>query len=119
MKILIVDDERGIRESLRFTLDREYDLCFAENGIKGLEKYTEERPDLIISDIDMPEGSGYNMIKAIRNNDSKTPIVICSSPKNFSQRAELEAMVNIYSAPKPFNVFELRGQVKNILLGNQ
>ena len=63
-KILVVDDEPSVLKVLRRRLESKgYDVITAEDGLEGLEKASEQRPDLIISDIMMPTMDGYTFIK--------------------------------------------------------
>ncbi len=80
LKILYIDDEEFIREDaveyLRFHCDNVYEAC---NGLDGLEKYKELKPDIIITDIKMPKLNGIEMIKEIRKNDKTTKIIIATA----------------------------------------
>ncbi|MCL6590081.1 MAG: response regulator [Firmicutes bacterium] len=80
-KILIVDDALFMRKMLRETLEKNgYEIIGeAENGIMGIEKYKELRPDLITMDITMPQMDGINAIKAIHDFDPQAKIVVISS----------------------------------------
>lgn len=64
--ILVADDEEGMRRILRFRLTKAgYEVTCVENGKKALEFLEKERPDLIISDISMPEMNGYELYKEV------------------------------------------------------
>lgn len=66
-KILIIDDEPDILEFLSYNFRKKhFNVCIANNGIEGIEKAEEEKPELIISDILMPEMDGIEMCKEIR-----------------------------------------------------
>ena len=77
-KLLIIDDERGIRNTLREILaDEGYDADVAENGSQGLEMAQKTTYDLIFSDIKMPEMDGMEVLKALKDMDaSETPVVM-------------------------------------------
>ncbi len=78
-KLLIIDDERGIRNTLREILaDEGHDVEVAENGRQGLEMAQAKAYDLIFSDIKMPELDGLEVLKALREGDEAidTPIVM-------------------------------------------
>jgi len=80
IKILYIDDEQFIREDaveyLSFYCDNVYE---ASDGLDGLEKYKELKPDIIITDIKMPKLNGIEMIKEIRKSDKNTKIVIATA----------------------------------------
>ncbi|MGB5918711.1 response regulator transcription factor [Arcobacter sp. F2176] len=80
IKILYIDDEQFIREDaveyLSFYCDNVYE---ASDGLDGLEKYKELKPDIIITDIKMPKLNGIEMIKEIRKSDKNTKIIIATA----------------------------------------
>lgn len=68
-KILIIDDEPDILEFLSYNFrKKDFEVCIANNGLEGIEKAETEKPELIISDILMPEMDGIEMCKHIRQN---------------------------------------------------
>ena len=77
-KLLIIDDERGIRNTLREILaDEGHEADVAENGKQGLEMARAKAYDLIFSDIKMPEMDGLEVLKALKESDlSETPVVM-------------------------------------------
>lgn len=84
-KILIIDDERGIRNTLREILEDEgYDAEVAENGKQGLQMASQQTYDLIYSDIKMPEMDGIEVLSAIKNTgeyaNQDTPIASLETP---------------------------------------
>jgi two-component system KDP operon response regulator KdpE len=79
MKILVVDDEKAIRETLGRKLRREgFAVVEAGNGIEGLRYFHAERPDLVILDIVMPEMDGLTVCQRIRE-VAETPILMLSA----------------------------------------
>lgn len=84
-KILIIDDERGIRNTLREILaDEGHNVEVTENGINGLQMATKNAYDLIFSDIKMPEMDGIEVLSAIKNTgeyaNQNTPIASAETP---------------------------------------
>lgn len=78
-KILIIDDERAIRRALREILEFEgYQVVEAENGKEGLEKATSSLFDIIFCDIKMPMMDGMEVLEALMNDNTDTPIVMIS-----------------------------------------
>ena len=83
MTILYVDDNEFIREEAVEYLSLIYkNVLEANNGQEALEIYAHSSPDIIISDIEMPIINGLQMIKAIRRNDKKIPIIIVTAVMN-------------------------------------
>lgn len=83
-KILCVEDEAEIRENMAGILESEgFEVLQASNGQEGLQVFLDNRPDLIISDIMMPELSGYDFLKAVRENknidNSNVPFILLSA----------------------------------------
>ncbi|NDJ87439.1 MAG: response regulator transcription factor [Chloroflexi bacterium] len=79
MKVLIVDDEEAIRDSLNQKLSREgFTVIVAANGLEGLRAFHTERPDIVIIDIVMPEMDGLTVCQRIRE-VAETPIMMLSA----------------------------------------
>ncbi|MCX8058386.1 MAG: SpoIIE family protein phosphatase [Spirochaetes bacterium] len=85
LKILICEDDSIARSLLLNILKRKFEIIIeAENGKIGLEKYKLEKPDLIISDINMPELNGIEFATEIRKEDKKTPIIFLTAYSDTS-----------------------------------
>ena len=93
-KILVVDDEKDVVESVASGLKRrEYDVCVAYDGQAALEQVKEFNPDVILLDLTMPKLNGFEVLKEIRekHNDRWRPVIIVSA------HAELETFRQCYS----------------------
>ena len=114
-KILICDDEEGVRESLRLILEDNYDLSFATNGDEAIKEMKKEPIDLVILDIKMPKISGLEMLKELKKIFPQTKIIIVSGYK--SVEAASEAMKNGASdyIVKPFESGDVLNKVSNII----
>ncbi len=79
-KILIADDELGIRELVRRILSKDYVVVEAQNGEEAVNITHSQKPDLILMDIMMPKKDGYTALSEIKSNpDTKsTPVVMLS-----------------------------------------
>ncbi|MDM8533111.1 response regulator [Clostridiaceae bacterium HSG29] len=79
--ILIVDDAAFMRMMIKDVLTKNnYDVVGeAENGKKGIEKYQELNPELVIMDITMPEVNGIEAVKKIKEIDSEANVIMCSA----------------------------------------
>jgi len=114
-RVLIVDDEKGIRSFLRVSLSsRGYAVFEAATGSDALEKSASAHPDVIILDLGLPDIDGLDVIREIRKR-AKTPIIILSVREDTPDKVEaLEAGADDYLV-KPFNVAELQARLKAVL----
>ncbi|MEO7045074.1 MAG: response regulator, partial [Ferruginibacter sp.] len=81
-KILLIDDNDDIRNNTAEILEiSNYDVVTAENGIIGVQKAIEHKPDLIICDIMMPELDGYGVLHAVHKNEAikNTPFIFLTA----------------------------------------
>ncbi|WP_321347820.1 substrate-binding domain-containing protein [uncultured Draconibacterium sp.] len=115
--ILLVEDEKDVREYIKDSLHDHYRILQAENGKKALEIIREEEPDLIVSDIMMPEMDGLELTRTLKT-DLKTchiPIILLTAKTSQEQKLEgLEEGADSY-IPKPFNSKHLQIRVKKLL----
>jgi signal transduction histidine kinase len=110
-KILIVDDEFGPRESLRFLLKEEYDVVCADSVDTGMALLKRESPDLVIMDIRMPGKTGIQGLRELRAVDPHTSVVMLTGYGALETAQEaLRLGANDY-INKPFDAQELRGIV--------
>jgi len=116
--ILVVDDSPTIRSMVRKGLERAgFQVATAENGKRGLEYLREQRPDLILSDIDMPEMNGVEFCTAVHGlrDFAAIPFVIMSSNNDRAiLRRMLERGASNYLV-KPFNLEQLIITIENLL----
>ncbi len=110
-KVLIIDDEFGPRESMRFLLKDEYDVCCTESVDEGVAALKANPPDIIISDIKMPGKTGIEGLKEIREIDTDVSVIMLTgfgSLETAQQAIRLGA--NDY-VKKPFDTTEMRNVV--------
>ncbi|MBF0288759.1 MAG: response regulator [SAR324 cluster bacterium] len=89
-RILIIDDDPHIRTNLQFYLeDQGFEIMVAENGEMGVDVFTKEHPDLILTDLYMPEITGFQVLEKIRDISPLTPVIIVSGAGTI--QAALEA----------------------------
>lgn len=117
-KVLIVDDSAVNLDILYNALKDKYKVYAALNGKRALEISKKIYPDIILSDIMMPEMSGYELLEEIQNNEKlkDIPVVFISSLDDMHNKVkglQLGAMDYII---KPFETIEVRARVKNQLL---
>lgn len=109
MKILIVEDDLASSEMLRLSLEKEgYECLLAENGNQALLIHSEHKPDLIISDVRMPEMDGIELLEKLRSIEEETIIIIVTGHSNEELALRsLELGANNY-IKKPINLTELK-----------
>ncbi len=115
--LLIVDDHPDIRDYIRSALSDQYRILEAVDGLHGLETAQRSKPDLIISDVMMPNMDGYDMCRALRKDKklAHIPIIMLTAKASDEMKVEgLEIGANDYLS-KPFNVRELAARVRNLL----
>ena len=88
MKVLVVEDEEMIRKGIVLTVDWESLQCTvvgeAANGLEGLQKARELKPDLIITDIKMPQLDGIQMLTRLREEGFDTSVIILTAYDDFA-----------------------------------
>ena len=115
--ILVVDDNKDVCEYVSDVLGKQYDIITALNGRIGLEKASKYVPDLVLSDVMMPEMDGTALCKKIKNDKSlrHIPVMLLTAKASIEIKLEgLEGGADDYLA-KPFNARELLVRVKNLL----
>ncbi|MDC3337219.1 response regulator [Flavobacteriales bacterium] len=120
--ILIVEDELAIRMSLVDLMEISgFQVRSAENGLEGVRKVQEKTPDLIISDVMMPELDGYGFLEEIRANKETTliPFIFLTAKVELESKLQgMELGADGYIT-KPFEFRELNLKVRNLLITKQ
>ena len=117
MKILVVDDERAVRESLRRALELEgYEIELAGDGNEALYRLeSSEEPDAMILDVLMPGVDGLEVCRRIRGTGSKLPVLMLTARTEVEDRvAGLDAGADDY-VTKPFALEELLARIRALL----
>ncbi|MCX6227355.1 MAG: response regulator [Bacteroidia bacterium] len=115
--VLLVDDDPEILVLLRDFLQTDYNIIFAENGIEAYNKVLSEKPDLIVSDVMMPEMDGIELCHKLRENfdTSHLPIILLAAKAEMEDRiAGLKAGADSYIA-KPFHPEHLKVRITKLL----
>jgi two-component system, OmpR family, response regulator MprA len=117
VKILIADDERAVRESLRRALELEgYQIELAADGREALYRLeTESQPDAVVLDVLMPGVDGLEVARTIRRSGSRVPILMLTARTQVEDRVEgLDAGADDYLT-KPFALEELLARLRALL----
>jgi DNA-binding NtrC family response regulator len=113
--ILIVDDNTELREILEEYLRGEGgDIDGASNGKEALAKHSQAPYDLIITDLNMPEVTGMEMIRRIKQENDVTEFIIITGYASLDSAVEAVKMGAFDYIVKPFRMEELRVVVKNV-----
>jgi two-component system, OmpR family, response regulator MprA len=117
MRILVVDDERAVRESLRRALELEgYEIDLAEDGEQALERLEgQAEPDAVVLDVLMPRVDGLEVCRRLRSNGSRLPVLLLTARVEVENRvAGLDAGADDY-VTKPFALEELLARLRALL----
>lgn len=116
-RILIVEDEDDIRHYIGEELQEEYHISEARHGKEGLEKALQEKPDLVISDVMMPEMDGITLCRKIKQNVNinHIPVILLTAKSKPEDKLEgLEIGADAYLV-KPFNTELLKSTITNLI----
>ena len=115
-KVLVIDDEEGIRNLLDTLLSRKgYDVVLADGGRKGLELFRRERPDVVVLDLKMPEMDGMTVLAQIRNADQKLPVIILTGAGTPETERQVYALGVHEFVEKEFSLHRLGDALKRAL----
>ena len=121
---LVVDDDKLLLRLVQLNLDKMgIEVLMAEDGQEAIRLATEERPDVILLDIMMPQMDGYEVMRRLKS-EKKTrdiPVVMLTAKSNPDDRQRSRDMGAVAYITKPFRLEELRGTVNDVVnryLGN-
>jgi two-component system, OmpR family, alkaline phosphatase synthesis response regulator PhoP len=116
-RILVIEDDHHIAEGLRLNLKMKgYQVHIAPDGPSGLQQWKEQRPHLIVLDVMLPGIDGLSVLRNIRLEDQRLPILILSAKGDIEDKIQgLAFGVDDYLA-KPFNLDEFLLRVERLLL---
>jgi two-component system response regulator MprA len=116
VRILVVDDDRAVRESLRRSLSfNGYSVALAQDGVEALDLISTDRPDAVVLDVMMPRLDGLEVCRQLRSTGDDLPILVLTARDSVSERvAGLDAGADDY-LPKPFALEELLARMRALL----
>ncbi len=118
-RVLVVDDEEGIRSGLSMLLEMyEFEVECASNGLLALQAIKEAPVDLVITDILMPDGDGLTLIKEIKSNEENVKIIAITGGGDSKNIGFLETAHDLgadATLEKPISSLELLEAINNLL----
>ena len=115
MKILVVDDEALLVKGIRFNLQNEgYDVITGSNGLEAVKLVQEQKPDLVVLDVMMPEMDGLTACSKIREFSDIPIIMLTAKTDDMDKLIGFDHGVDDYLT-KPFNILELKARIRALL----
>lgn len=106
-RVLVVDDEQGIRDSLRLLLKTNFDVTTAEDGEQALSILDRDQPDLILLDVMMPKLDGIETLKVLRDREAAIPVIMLTADNTVQTAVECMKLGALDYLSKPFDVESL------------
>ncbi len=113
--ILIVDDDKAIRYSLKRMLEEKYSILTAQNGEEALDRVKESSPDLIIMDIKMPGRSGIDVLREIKSIDPKSLVIMMTAYGTTETAIEAMKFGAFDYILKPFPILQMKELVEKAI----
>jgi two-component system response regulator MprA len=116
MRVLVVDDDRGLRDALRRALTMSgYEVRMAENGSDALREVTSGVPDAMVLDIGLPDIDGLEVTRQLRREGNRVPVLMLTARDAVSDRIDgLDAGADDYLV-KPFDIDELKARLRALM----
>jgi two-component system response regulator MprA len=116
MKVLVVDDDRSLREALRRALSLGgFEVDLAEGGQQGLSQVAIQTPDVMVLDVGMPDIDGLEVCRRLRESGNRLPILMLTARDAVTDRIDgLDAGADDYLV-KPFDLGELKARLRALL----
>lgn len=115
-KILVIDDEPGMRDVLDRVLRRKgHEVVLASGGQQGLERFRQDHPDVTILDLKMPDMNGLQTLKAIRTVDAHASVIILTGAGTERDEIEARALGATEFIQKGFSLHVLGETLQRVL----
>lgn len=116
-KILVVDDQLGVRRLLYETFrEDQHEVEMAANGLEAIQLLKNFGPDLILMDMKMPGMNGIETLRQIRTLDRQVGVIMMTAYGDAQNMEQAKELGILHYMGKPFDLFELRDRVREILL---
>src|SRR6185436_15847200 len=106
--ILVVDDEQGILDTLRILLKNEgFEVATAQGGKAGLEALKSSAPDIVLTDLRMPQVTGIEILAAVKEQEPETPVVLMTAQASLQSAIQAVNSGAFHYVQKPFSNDEI------------
>lgn len=113
MKILLIEDDYNLALGLKYSLkDEGFEVVHADTVASGKENYLNENPDLILLDITLPDGNGYDFCEFVREKDKNIPIIFLTAMEQEESVVKGFGLGADDYVTKPFRVSELTARIR-------
>lgn len=117
-KILIVDDDENVRGQIALALKLKYDVLQAGDGSKGYDVFASGKVDLVITDYNMPNANGIEMVRRMRDSDAKdVPVYMFTTDNSEELKQQAKDLGILGHLVKPVNLSKLLVLVNKTLNG--
>ncbi len=113
--ILVVDDEPGVRESIRMIFESDYRILSAETGMDAIRIMQEESPEVVLLDVKMPRMNGIETLRKIKERNNFSKVIMITATKTVKNAVDAMKLGAEDYITKPFDVDEIRLIVKKAL----
>ena len=115
-RILVVDDDEGVRDAIKLTLEYEgYTCLFARSGQEGLDRVAADGPDLVLLDVKMPGMDGLEVLRRMRERGDSAPVIVISGHGTISTAVEATKQGAFTFLEKGFEGDVLKLNIRNAL----
>ena len=113
-KVLVIEDEEGLLEILELNFrSAGYRVALAADGLTGWQQFEQEKPDLLVLDLNLPQISGFRLLELVRS-ESDVPVLVLTA-YDFAEAEEVANYRPNAYVKKPFDVIELVGVANRLI----
>lgn len=114
-RILVADDEEGIRESINLILGDQFELAYAADGEEALTALADGSFDLLLLDIKMPKLDGLEVLRRLKHRNARTPVLMLTAYQSVELAKEAVRLGAKDYLPKPFEREQILNAVQSAL----
>ena len=114
-RVLIVEDEPALRLSYQRAFEPRYELVFASTGAEALEQLEQQRPDVAVLDMRLPDTDGVELLRRIRLTEPDLPVIITTAYMSIEPQLKVLNLPHSGYIVKPFRLDELGARIDAVL----